>query len=103
MANIDVNFVDSFRHELGERDGVLTFEESCVQVQGLKLCGPQAKSLKSNRPVGDVCFIDLPLRDMDGIGGKLEQFADIVQNFPVQGNFKIDANFLDMTVYPLCA
>lgn len=53
--------------------------------------------------VGDVCFIDLPLRDMDGRGGKLEQFADIVQNFPVQGNFKIDANFLDMTVYPLCA
>ena len=40
---------------------------------------------------------------MDGRGGKLEQFADIVQNFPVQGNFKIDANFLDMTVYPLCA
>ena len=103
MANIDVNFVESFRHELGERDGVLTFEEVCVQVQGLKLCGPQAKPLKSNRPVGDVCFIDLPVRDMDTRGGKLEQFADIVQNFPIHGNLKIDADFLDMTVYPLCA
>ena len=87
MANIDVNFVDSFRHELGERDGVLSFEELCVQVHGLKLCGPQTKPWKSNRPVG-VCFIDLPIRDMDGRGGKLEQFADIVQNFPAQGNFK---------------
>lgn len=36
MASVDVNCVESFRHELGERDGVLSFEEACVQVQGLK-------------------------------------------------------------------
>jgi hypothetical protein len=96
MANVDVNFVESFRHQLGERDGVLSFEESCVQVQGLKLLGPQAKPLKSNRPMGDVCFIDLPFRDLDSMGGKVEQFADIIQNFPVSG--RIDAQFLDATM-----
>lgn len=75
MANVDVNFVESFRHELGERDGVLGFEEACVQVQGLKLIGPQVKPFKSDRPIGDVCFIDLPVRDLDRMGGKVEQSA----------------------------
>ena len=98
MAN-----VENFRHELGERDGVLGFEEACVQVQGLKLIGPQVKPFKSDRPIGDVCFIDLPVRDLDRMGGKLEQFADIIQNFPVVGTFKIDTQFLDTTLYPLCA
>jgi len=103
MANVDVNFVESFRHELGERDGVLSFEEACVQVQGLKLLGPQVKPLKSDRPSGDLCFIDLPVRDLDRMGGKLEQFADIIQNFAVSGTFQIDTEFLDTTLYPLCA
>ena len=103
MANVDVNFVESFRHELGERDGVLGFEEACVQVQGLKLIGPQVKPFKSDRPIGNVCFIDLPVRDLDRMGGKVEQFADVIQNFPVAGTFKIDTQFLDTTLYPLCA
>ena len=70
---MDVNFVESFCHELGERDGVLGFEEAGVQVQGLKLIGPQMKPLKPHKPIGDVCFIDLPVRDLDRMGGKLEQ------------------------------
>ena len=42
MANIDVNFIESFRHALGERYGVLSSEEACSHTQCLKLAGPSA-------------------------------------------------------------
>jgi hypothetical protein len=50
-----------------------------------------------------VSFIDLTVRDLDRAGGELEQFADITQNFPTSGSITIDKNFLDNTLYPLCA
>ena len=103
MARLDINFVESLRHELGERDGVVSFDEACAQVQGQKLVGPLSKPVKANRPPGDVCIIDLPLRDMNDMGGKVEQFADIIQNYPVHGSFVIDQTFLDNTLYKLCA
>ena len=103
MANIDVKFAESFLHALGERDGILSFEEACSHIQGIKLAGPQVKPFKSDRPCGDVSFIDLPVRDLDLAGGKLEQFADIIQNFPTSGSITIDKNLLDNTLYPLCA
>ena len=99
MANIDVNFVESFRHASGERDGVLSFEEACSHVQCLKLVGPQVKPFKSDRPCGDLSLVDLPVRDLDHAGGKLEQFADIIQNFPKSESITIDKNFLDNTLY----
>ena len=39
MAHVDVNFVESLRHELGDRDGIISFDEACAQVQGQKLVG----------------------------------------------------------------
>ena len=99
MANVDVNFVESFRHQLGERDGILSYEEAIVQVSGQRLLGPQQKPLKSNRPKGDVCLIDLPIRDLHSHGGKLEQFVDIIQNHPVEGEISINADFLDNLLY----
>ena len=60
-----------FRHELGERGGILSYEEATAQVQGQKLIGPQQKPLKSNRSPGDLSFIDLPIRDMAAYGGKV--------------------------------
>ena len=50
MANIDVNFIDSFRHALGECDGVLSSEVACSHTQCLKLAGPQVQPFKSDRP-----------------------------------------------------
>jgi len=50
-----------------------------------------------------VSFIDLTVRDLDSAGGELEQFADITQNLPTSGSITIDKNFLDNTLYPLCA
>ena len=99
MANVDVNFVESFRRQLGERDGTLSYEEAIVQVTGQRLLGPQQKPFKSNRPIGDVCLIDLPIRDMDAQGGKVEQFVDIIQNHPVEGEITINDDFLDNVLY----
>ena len=99
MASVDVNFVESFRHQRGERDGILSYEEAIVQVSGQRLLGPQQKPLKSNRPKGDVCLIDLPIRDLHSHGGKLEQFVDIIQNHPVEGEISINADFLDNLLY----
>ena len=60
MAAVELSFAESFGHELGERDGALTFEEACVQVQGQKLFGPLMKPLKGDRAPGDLRLIDLP-------------------------------------------
>ena len=40
MAAVELSFAESFGHELGERDGALTFEEACVQVQGQNSLAP---------------------------------------------------------------
>jgi hypothetical protein len=31
MAAVELSFAESFGHELGERDGALTFEEACLR------------------------------------------------------------------------
>lgn len=54
-------------------------EQIKQQVQGQRLLGPQQKPLKPNRPRGDVCLIDLPIRDMDSHGGKVEPVMGIIQ------------------------
>eukprot|EP00438_Fugacium_kawagutii_P036447 Skav213608 [mRNA] locus=scaffold1971:113239:115468:+ [translate_table: standard] len=99
MANVDVEFVDSWNRENGEKHGALTFEEACVQVNGQKLNGPLRKPLKSDRPVGDITLGDLPVRNLCVTGGKLEQFADVILNIPVDAS----AAFWDNTIYNLCA
>ena len=48
MANVDIEFVDSWNREMGENDGAMTFEEACVHVNGQKLNGPLRKPLKSD-------------------------------------------------------
>ena len=98
MANMSTNFVDSFNRENGEKDGVITFDEAVVHVNGLKLNGPLTKPLKSDRAVGDVNVGDLRLRDMVDIGGKLEQFADVNLNVPLDPT----QTFWDNTIYRLC-
>ena len=103
MAAVELSFAESFGHELGERDGALTFEEACVQVQGQKLFGPLMKPLKGDRAPGDLRLIDLPLRDMSTTSGKCEQFVDIIQNHVSEDPLKVDQGFLDSTLYPLCA
>ena len=55
--------------------------------------------MKSDRPLGDVAFIGLPIRDLSEHGGKVEQFADIIMNEPLD----VDQNYLDNTLYRLCA
>ena len=103
MAAVELSFAESFGHELGERDGALTFEEACLQIQGQKLIGPPMKPLKGDRAPGDLRLIDLPLRDMSTTSGKCEQFVDIIQNHLSEGPLKVDQVFLDTKVYPLCA
>ena len=103
MAAVELSFAESFGHELGERDGALTFEEACLQIQGQKLIGPPMKPLKGDRAPGDLRLIDLPLRDMSTTSGTCEQFVDIIQNNLSEGPLKVDQVFLDTKVYPLCA
>ena len=55
------------------------------------------QSVATLSPVGDVFLGDLPLRNVDSTGGKLEQYADIICN--VQLNATQD--FLDNTWYRL--
>ena len=71
---------DGFNRDLGDQDGKLTFAEAVVQVNGQKLIGPERRPLKSDRPVGDVTIGDLPLRNMDSMGHKVEQYADVIVN-----------------------
>ena len=99
MANVDIEFVDSWNREMGENDGAMTFEEACVHVNGQKLNGPLRKPLKSDRPLGDISLGDLPVRNLTINGNKLEQFADIILNVPLDAS----ASFWDNTVYNLCA
>ena len=54
---------------------------------------------KSDREVGDVTVGDLPLRDMVGTGGKVEQFADVNLNVSLDPT----QTFWDNTIYCLCA
>ena len=84
---------------MGENDGAMTFEEACVHVNGQKLNGPLRKPLKSDRPLGDISLGDLPVRNLTINGNKLEQFADIILNVPLDAS----ASFWDNTVYNLCA
>jgi hypothetical protein len=53
---------------------------------------------KSDREVGEVTVGDLPLRDMVGTGGKVEQFADVNLNVPLDPT----QTFWDNTIYRLC-
>lgn len=99
MANLDIEFVDSWNRENGENDGALTFEEACVQVNEQKLNGPLRKPLRSDRPVGDITLGDLPVRNLHLTGGKFEQFADAVLNVAVDASVA----FWDNRVYNLCA
>ena len=85
--------------EMGQKDGAMTFEEACVHVNGQKLNGPLHKPLKSDRPLGDISLGDLPVRNITVHGGKLEQFADVILNVPLDAS----ASFWDNTVYNLCA
>ena len=97
MANVDIEFVDSWNREMGENDGAMTFEEACVHVNGQKLNGPLRKPLKSDRPLGDISLGDLPVRNLTINGNKLEQFADIILNVPLDAS----ASFWDNTVYTI--
>ena len=90
---------DGFNRDLGDQDGKLTFAEAVVQVNGQKLIGPERRPLKSDRPVGDVTIGDLPLRNMDSMGHKVEQYADVIVNHKLN----VTQDFLDNTLYRLCA
>ena len=97
---LDLNFIDGFNREVGEQDAGLTFEEACAHVQGQKIIGPLSKPLKCDRPAdADIVLLDLPLRNTVENGGKLEQFADLILNHPVE----VTQDFLDNTLYKLCA
>lgn len=100
MAAVELSFIESFRHNLWDRDGALSFEEACVQVQGQKLLGPLVKPLKADRPAGDVCLIDLPLQDLASTCGKFEQFVDIIQNHLFWRPLKVDQAFLALSCTP---
>ena len=74
---LDLSFIDVFNREVGEQDAGLTFEE----VQGQRVIGP----LRCDRPAdADIVLLDLPLRNIVENGGKLEQFADLILNHPVE-------------------
>ena len=97
---LDLNFIDGFNREVGEQDAGLTFEEACAHVQGQKIIGPWSKPLKCDRPAdADIVLLDLPLRNTVENGCKLEQFADLILNHPVE----VTQDFLDNTLYKLCA
>ena len=55
--------------------------------------------MKSDRSLGDISLDDLPVRNITVHGGKLEQFADVILNVPLDAS----ASFWDNTVYNLCA
>ena len=85
-SSVDLTLVESFRRKLGERDVALSFEEACLQVNGMNLIGPQTKPLKSDRPTGDVCFANLPLRDLPrGVAVLGPLHAPAAQLVPVVG------------------
>ena len=49
------------------------------------MIGPLSKPLKCDRPAdADIVLLDLPLRNIVENGGKLEQFADLILNHPVE-------------------
>ena len=95
MADLELGRGDGFNRDLGGQDGALTFAEALGQVNCQKLVGPEKRHFKSDRPCGDVCLGDLPLRNMDSMGGKVEQYADIVLNHKCNAT----QEFLDHTLY----
>ena len=84
--------------ELGGQDGALTFDEAVGHVNGLKLRGPETRPVKTDRPVGKITVGDLPIRFLDSISGKVEQFCDAVQH--VRWNMTQDC--FDSTIYKEC-
>ena len=84
LCSIDPTMA-SFRNGVaGDHDGALTFDEACGQVNGRKLQRPEGRAMRSDRPVGDVCVGDLPVRQVDSSSTKLEQSADHIMYHPLQ-------------------
>ena len=77
------------------QDGPLTFEEACVQVAGNRLLGPEARPIKTARPLGDLTIGDLPLRPMGRSNTKLASFCDIILHHKVVE----EENFFDKVLY----
>ena len=80
-------------HEI--QDGPLTFEEACAHVSGQKLQGPEAHP--TDGAPGDVQISDLPIRRLESTSAKIEQFADILLQHPVNIDEGLFAN-----MYKLC-
>ena len=51
----------SFRVDEGGQDGSINFDEAVGQVNGMKLQGPERRSLRSDRTTGEVTIGDLPV------------------------------------------
>ena len=82
----------SFRQDAGleHLDSKLTFQEAVIAVEALKMQGPLASPVITNRPVGELDVADLPLRLLNVEGGtKLIQFSDVIPD--VEGPLDFDA------------
>ena len=85
MSDFRGAHIPGLGRELGGRDGALTFDEAIMHTtgQGLKLKGPETRPLSSIRDAGDVNVGDLPVRFLDSISGKVEQFCDAIQHVKI--------------------
>ncbi|CAE7240867.1 unnamed protein product [Symbiodinium sp. CCMP2592] len=85
MSEFRGDHIPGLLRELGGRDGALTFDEAIMRTtgQGLKLKGPETRPVSSIRDAGDVSVGDLPVRFLDSISGKVEQFCDAIQHAKV--------------------
>ena len=89
---------DNFAEQVGGEDGKLAFQEAVARTTSHKITGPSVKAHRMDRAVGTVSVGDLAILFMDGTGGKIEQFCDII------GDYKLDVNnnMFDNVIYQKC-
>ena len=100
MSDFRGAHIPGLGRELGGRDGALTFDEAIMHTtgQGLKLKGPETRPLSSIRDAGDVNVGDLPVRFLDSISGKVEQFCDAIQHVKID----VTADFFESKLVKEC-
>ena len=76
----------------------MTFDEAIIHVTGLRLIGPETRTISSFRPPGSVTVGDLPVRFLECTSGKIEQFCDAVQH--VKQN--VTQDFFENTIVKEC-